>query len=267
MPNPITDIPYDHRIAERAFEQTAAERAAYAPAALPRLDVALASAFLIEQSRRLRAPEVARELAKLHPDHLAPGAADRIENAAWALWYARTTWLAESSGKTTAKLRVTTLQAATDLKRAMMKVATFALDDHPLAAVELASIASGVGHADLASDLARLARLYVRHAAELETAGARYDAEDARRARQLSAAIIAELGEGARGDEEKWRHETSRAFQLAEETWNRARRFLHAIDFEGGEERYPSVWSVRPTRSAGRPEEGGGEAEEPVSGA
>ncbi|AKF03672.1 hypothetical protein [Sandaracinus amylolyticus] len=261
------EILYDHRTAERAFEQTRTERAAYAVASLPRLDVALASAFFVEQARRLRAPEVARELAKIHPDLLPPDAADRIETSAWALWFAHTTWLAESSGKTSAKLRVTTLQAATELKRRMTKVATFVLDDDPTAAAELAAIASGVGHADLASDLARLARLYARHADDLASAGPRYRAADARRARELSAAILAELGEGDPDGETTWRNETSRAFQLAEETWDRTRAFLHAIDFEHGEERYPSVWSIRPGRRAERRSEDADDDGETPSGA
>ncbi|AKF09498.1 hypothetical protein [Sandaracinus amylolyticus] len=256
-----SDLVYDHRTAERAFEQTRSARSAYLPAALPPLDVALGASFLLDHARRLREPELARTLARIPAELLEADPAARIEAAAWALWFAHTSWLAERSGKTDARVRASTLEAATEVKRRMMKVATFALDDHAAATAELASIASGSGHGDLASDLARLARVYDRHRVELESAGPRYRAADARRARELSATILAELGEGSADAETTWREETSRAFQLAEETWDRARKFLHAIDFEHGEERYPSVWSVRPTRAAKRaaagPDDGG----------
>lgn len=79
--------------------------------------------------------------------------------------------------------------AGTNLRKRLLKLVAYWLDEDPVAAAEIASIREGAGYRDLSSDLFRLGTLIDKHQAKLARDQNLYQANDAAEARRLSAAI------------------------------------------------------------------------------
>ncbi|AKF03535.1 hypothetical protein DB32_000684 [Sandaracinus amylolyticus] len=256
------EVRYDAEAAERGFRDTTALRAAVRDPSAPRgLDLQQAALFGLRIARQLAEPAVKARFDRLPDDLLSPSARNTIGPAAWALWYAVARRASATAGESSARLSEATLQRASAIKARMMKVAEYVLDGDARAATELASIRAGAGHADLAEDLTRLAALYREHAARLAEGGVHYRRTDARSARDAAAAILAELNDDEPSEARIAREDAFRAFRVLEQTYEPVRLFGRALFAHDGEERFPTIYSIRPARGSRTSEEGEGEEE------
>ncbi|WP_236516575.1 hypothetical protein [Sandaracinus amylolyticus] len=249
------EVRYDAEAAERGFRDTTALRAAVRDPSAPRgLDLQQAALFGLRIARHLAEPAVKARFDRLPDDLLSPSVRNTIGPAAWALWYAVARRASATAGESSARLGEATLQRASAIKARMMKVAEYVLDGDEGAAIELASIRAGAGHADLAEDLTRLAALYRKNAARVAEGGVHYRRTDARAAKDAAAAILAELSSGETPDVSTARDDANRAFRVLEQAYGSVRRFGIALFPEGGEGRFPAIYSIRPVGSRGAEE-------------
>lgn len=243
-----SELRYDAQAAERSYRDTAALRAEVRDPSAPRgLDLKRAALFGLRMAEELAKPEVKARFDRLPDDVLSAALRNRIAPAAWALWYTVVQRSTAEAGASAARVTEATLKQASEVKQRMMRVAEYMLADDPGAAVELASIRSGIGHADLAADLTRLGALYVQHRDAVSLAGAHYREGDVVAAKQAAAAILAELASAETPKEATAREEAYRAYRVLEEAYRTVRQFGLAL-FEDGEARFPSMYSGRAAR-------------------
>ncbi len=205
--------------------------------------------------RMVLQPEVRAAFASLPGSYFDIQHIDRLEQVALATDYA---WMQAghiAPLSTGAKLPVPNLIEATALKQVMLKVLEYNLGHLDEVFTLLASIRSGQGHADLVSDLWRLATLYEAHAAALAADTRFYQAGDAARAKQYQQGINHVLGDGRASDAEYWASYMGRAWTLMVNTYDEvstAGRWLFRND--NGEERFPSLYAIgRQPRRSRRP--------------
>lgn len=256
---PLTpdQITYDVALGQRSFDALAGLRAAVPreSPAMPKLDPQDVATLVIGIARRIAEPSIRKRFENVERE-LAREVVDRLEPAAWALWHATQRRSVAVAATSDALVPMGVVTESTALKSAMLRVVQYHLDEVPGAAEEIAAIVSGQGHADLASDLDRLAQLYEDHAELLAEDTRRYRAADALRARELAQAIVSAMGAQS---SDTAADALRRAFVVLDETYAPIRAFGLAIfRLEGGEEMFPSLFSVRAPRST-RPAAPGGE--------
>ncbi len=249
-----SDFVYDAQSAERGYRDTTALRAEVRDAALPALDLQKAAIFGLRMAGELEKPEIRAKFAKIHDDLLSPSVVHRIRPAAWALWYASAQRKTTEAVVSAQRLSLETLKRATELRKRMMRVVEYMFADDATLGSEIASIRAGVGYADLASDLTRLAAVYDAQKTRLSAAGEHYRAGDAEQARLVTGAILSELAVGESKSAAEAREEAARAFIVLSSAYDHVRRFGLAM-FDDGESRFPSIYSIRtpsrPSRSGG----------------
>ncbi len=103
-----------------------------------------------------------------------------------------------------ARLSKDLVQDAMGARAEMTSVVEYVLGKDPEVAEIIAHIRKGRGYEDLASDLDRLARLYVFYKDTLQQEGLRYKATDAAHARDLDARITASLDDSRRARIAHW---------------------------------------------------------------
>ncbi len=183
---------------------------------------------------------------------------DLLPDLARALWYIRHRLDEQVALGSRASLPTDLLDAATMLRRDMLRVLEFRLGDDPEVAARLDFIRRGAGHQDLADDLVRLGGLYSEHQDALRGMPAPFQASDGERASKLAAQILVTLGlqpalektgtgtKKAGKDTENWADLQSRAATLLERSYDEiaaAGRYLcrHKPDLLG---RFGSLGSV-----------------------
>jgi hypothetical protein len=202
--------------------------------------------------RMVLQPEMRAAFASLPPSFFDILHVDRLEQVALATAYA---WLQGGHVaplSTGAKLPMPNLVEATALKQVMLKVLEYNLGHVGGIATLLASIRPGHGHADLVSDLWRLAVMYEEHAADLIADTRFYQAGDAAKAKKYVQGFNHVLGDGQESDTEYWTDYLGRAWTLLVNTYDEvsaAGRWLFRN--ANGEERFPSLYAVgrQPRRS------------------
>lgn len=168
----------------------------------------------------------------------------RLEPAALATWYA-SLMLRSASLTEGVKIPESVVADATAIKHIMLKVLEYNLGHDDTLSTELADIRHGNGYVDLASDLVRLAGLYRAHAAELATDVRHYQADAADTAGRLAQAIHQVLGDGRDTSVRYWNSYMPRAWSFLVSTYEEvaaAGRWL--FRHEGGEERFPSLYTI-----------------------
>ncbi|HEX2574101.1 MAG TPA: hypothetical protein VH877_31435 [Polyangia bacterium] len=155
-------------------------------AVLPRIDIAAAAIHAVSIGRQVKQPELYARFASLPAREFDIRHVDDLESLARATWYARVEQDTADATSREAKLPVDLVDLATAVKERMLKCAAYYFDGTPLQK-EVDDIRSGTGYRDLASDLSRLARLYVDHAAVLSGDTKNYRASDAADAARLAA--------------------------------------------------------------------------------
>jgi hypothetical protein len=252
-----SDFVYDAQSAERGYRDTAALRAEVKDATLPALDLQKAAIFGLRMASELEKSETRAKFARIHDELLSPSIVHRIRPAAWALWYASAQRETAEAAASTQRLSLDTLKRADELRKRMMRVAEYMFVDDDELGAEIASIRAGVGYADLASDLTRLAAIYDAKKSLLSAAGEHYRAGDAKQARLVTGAILSELAAGESKSAMEARTEAARAFVVLASAYDRVRRFGLAM-FDDGESRFPSVYSIR---GGSRPNRFGGDSD------
>ena len=96
----------------------------------------------------------------------------------------------------------------------MLKVVTYLFDDHPRLGLEIADIILGTGYRDLASDLIRLAKIYLSERATVEKDPKHYRADDEAEAFKDADEIIVHLGKARSTAERAWVDIVARSWTL-----------------------------------------------------
>ena len=199
-----------------------------------------------------------RRFGNIAKGELDPATVALVEPAAWALWFAALAFRDASATSSDAMVPVDLVTSATSLRATMLKVLGHQFDETTPTGQVLADIRSGTGHADLASDLTRLAQLYVKHAKVLTNDKRYYQAGDAAKARALSTQILEALGLDRGTGPADDMYAAFTVLSTAYADVQSAASFLFRN--ENGEERYPSLFSVRADPS---PRKSGGDTPAP----
>ena len=120
---------------------------------------------------------------------------DGLPELARTLWYIRHRLDEQVALGSRATLPTELLDAATELRRDMLRVLEFRFGDDADVTARLDFIRRGTGHQDLADDLMRLGGLYHSHATTLHGTPSPYRAWDGERASKLAAQILMTLGQ------------------------------------------------------------------------
>jgi hypothetical protein len=180
---------------------------------------------------------------------------DLLPDLGWAAWHSRIEFLTASSSATKARLPVDLVERSTTRKNRMLKVVEYHLGDDPTEAAEVAAIRAGTGYLDTATDLVRLAGLYLKHAPRLALDVVSYRASDEDDARADSAEIMRHLNaEG--GAASRWAEMQSRVWTKLFESYEEVRaagQFLFRHDAR--KDRFPSLFAAarRPRRPVSAP--------------
>jgi len=237
-----TKTVYDEKRAQRAYAQTAANRAAVGKIEnRPRLDMTDVAILALKIANDIQTSR--RRFGNIAKSELDPATVALIEPAAWALWFAALAFRDASATSSDALVPVDVVARATALRTTMLKVLTHQFDETTAVGLVLADIRSGTGHADLASDLTRLAQLYVKHAKVLANDHRFYAAADAAKARTLATEILESLGldRGTGPADDMYA-----AFTVLSNAYADVQAAaLFLFRNENGQARYPSLFSVR----------------------
>jgi hypothetical protein len=196
---------------------------------------------------------VARFAATLRPrfaklgDEFDPTLVDDLEPLARAARYAHT--LDESARAvrpSEARVSLDLLESGTEVRRRILSLVGYWLDDDPKVRPEIDAIRAGHGHVDLARDLNRLAALHRRHDATLRADPRHYRPDDAAVADHLAERIFNELGLAPAGGPDT-ADTLARAWTLLRRTYDEVAatgRWLlrHQPDADA---RFPSLYAHR----------------------
>jgi hypothetical protein len=221
------------------------------------VDVGQAAIAAAAVGRAVKEPEVRAWFGKLPAELFDMADVDALEDAALAAWYARVQQARAQVSATEVRVPVALIDDATGVKRRMLKVASYYLEDDPDGAAEVADIRQGTGYADLARDLQRLAALYEQHAATFASDRRYYRAADRAEAGRLANEIVRALGEASADDHATWTDYVARAWTLLLAIYGEvsaAGRWLYRR--EDAERRFPSLYRVaRSRRRAPQPDD------------
>ena len=124
-----------------------------------------------------------------------------LQDCALVLWHTLNARAALQPNKTQHRVAPKTIDAAEALRKRMLRLLAYHLDDSPKVERRLAEIRAGRGHVDTARDLQKLADLYGEFTAAIEGDARRYNANDATEAHRLAAEILGERTDGDADDE------------------------------------------------------------------
>lgn len=229
------------------------------------VDVQRAAITACSVGRWVKQPEVRARYAALPVKEFKVAQVDDLESVALAAWHITIELLTAGSGSSEAMLPISLVEEATVVKQRMLSLLEYYLSDHPTDGKEVASIKTGTGYADLASDLLRLAKLYRKHAAAVALDTKHYVATDEHDAKRHGMAIVKLLGDAKNVDEKVWTDLLARAWTLLNTTYDEVSAagewlFRH----EGGTARFPSLYVSG--RAGGRPKKKAAAAGEPDAG-
>ncbi len=178
------------------------------------LDLQKATLTAIAVGRRVCSPEVIQRFGRLPADLFALSQLEDLEPAALAAWHANGHLIALKHEHDRGRLPTEMVISATIRKSRMLAVASYYLGDHPQAAAEIASIRSGHGECDLATELVQLAQLYESHSDILIADTKHFCAEDAVEARRQAERLFRVLEDCACGPRQYWSNYQARSWTL-----------------------------------------------------
>ncbi len=183
-------------------------------------------------------------------DHL-----EELADLAWAGWYVRSEHISAEATSTGAQVPAELIASAMERKARMLKVLDYFLGDDDEVGPELASIRSGKGYLDLASDKTRLAGLYEKHTKDIKKDKKHFRETDEADARADAAAIIRHLGTTT-ASAEKWMNFQLRVWHLLRASYDEVSatgRYLFRN--EALASRFPSLFTAtrKPRRRAPAP--------------
>lgn len=227
------EVAYERALA--AIEAVAAE-----DAIIPRYDVfdaATVALRLADQAARWRAELEALDAVVAGTS----GSLEELELYARALRFIRT-GVEETQN---VENRVTVPEHLVDevdtLRRRMIAVLEYNLGDQPEMAATLAFLRQGQGHQDRVNDLQALAKHYDANAKALAKDTAKYEAKDARRARDLAAKVQALIDKEKVASSARWVDLQARANALLLTAHDRVRRAVVFLDERAAFDTYASL--------------------------
>lgn len=247
----LSNVRYDAEVGRRAFEslQAARQELGREVKPMPRLDMKAVAVLAIAVAKTIATSAVRKRFAAIESE-LPRSTVDALEPAAWALFYAAMQRATEEATHSLAMLPAALASEANQLKETMLHVVRYHLREEPKATKEIADIIAGAGYLDLASDLGRLAQLYSEFVDELRADDKFYDSGDAGRARRIAVDIVKALGESS---ERPSNDALIRSYALLERIYEDVRAFgLAMYRKDGGDDMFPSLFSVRAAPSARR---------------
>lgn len=253
MPEP-TPVHYDARLGQSAFDSLAPARDALVDVApAPRLDLGAVAVVALGVAARIAQPAMRNRFRGIERE-VSPALIDRLEPAAWALWYAQMQRDTHEATTSEAMLPAELVQSSTALRGTMISVAKYVLADDATVAREIAAIVSGGGYLDLAGDLGRLATLFDDHAATLALDRIRYRSDQPAQARALASRIVKALGQTTT---RPWHTAVDRSYAVLDATYEPIRELGRAMyRRESPEALFPSLFSVRAAATPRTPVEG-----------
>ena len=201
--------------------------------------------------RFIREPAIRKRFASLPAAEFQQAHVEDVLVLAQAAWHAGVEQRVALAASSEAKLPVSLVNEATQVKQRMLRLVTYHFAEDPVDGAEIASIVQGTGYDDLASDLVRLARLYKKHGAAVKRDPKNYVASDATDARKLAQHIVDLLGEARNQEQKSWNDLVNRLWTVLSEVYaevSAAGRWLFRHDDPEG--RFPSLFVV------GRPHAG-----------
>lgn len=209
---------------------------------VPNADVEACAIFAQGVGRRVKEPALHARFSSLPAQEFDIAHVDDLESIASAVWYATIQLATATATRTDVKVPSELVQRATETKTRMLKVVTYHFEDHPKLGAEIADIILGTGYRDLASDLTRLATIYVDERATVSKDPKHYVVADADNAPQLAQQIIDHLGLTPTSEESRWMDIVARGWTLLSETYGEvAAAGLWLRRRERGEEMFSSL--------------------------
>jgi len=205
---------HDPALASASFDKLRALFAALPPDALlpVRADVRplLISAFATSQAARETA--LAARLAKLPAEELSANSAQLLDDAAWALWHARSQLERAMTPAESTPLPVELTERANVLRERMLRVLRYWFEDDAELGKTLSLLARKKPAAnELGPDLLKLATLYRERHETLKADARHYKIEDAPDAESTAAAISTQLNAASADGVRLWTEQLSRA--------------------------------------------------------
>jgi hypothetical protein len=186
----------------------------------PNTDVEACAIFVMGVARKVQEPALYARFASLPKEEFDLGHVRDLGLLAQAAWYATTQLATASTTSIEAKLPIKLVQRSAERKARMLKVVTYLFDDHPRLGPEVADIILGTGYRDLASDLIRLAKIYLSERATVEKDPKHYRADDEAEALKDADDIIAHLGEARSSAERQWADIVARSWTLLAQSYS-----------------------------------------------
>ncbi len=169
----------------------------------PNTGVNLAAIAALGIARAINDSPLRARLERLPKEEFDIKHLDDLPDLALAAFYAYTEMLSLSAAATDAKIPVALADTSTAHRAIMIKVIGYHFDPESRVGIELADILKGSGYRDLASDLARLGKIYRAEHDTLKEDKRYYRATDADRADELSQKILEELGASKGADQQR----------------------------------------------------------------
>jgi len=208
----------------------------------PRADVRTAASFVLSDTvPRLKDPGLQARLATLPKSEFDHSAVADLEAAAMAALWAQAQLAEADAAQSTARLDVTLVQEATQLRGLMLDVCSYHFRDDGALLRQLEDIRSGQGYLDLAEDLRRLAGLYRSQHERLKHDLRFFHTEDADAALLLSQRIHSELRTTT---PQAARLRTWQTWALLVELYSEVARGAHFLLREAGLTAFPLLHST-----------------------
>lgn len=237
----------DPKAAEKAFETFKPRLLGLDPEKLATQSVDLEKVSVLAGAigRWIKEKEPRERFASLPKKHFDQAHVEELESVALAAWHAAIELRSANAGKSEAKLPVALVMESTALRARMTALATYNFGDDPVDGPEIEDIKIGTGYTDLASDLVRLRKLFLKHLDEVKLDRKNYQSGDEVLAGRLAHAIVKELGEAKNQQQKLWSDLAARSWTLLVQVYDEvaaAGGWLWRK--EGAADRFPSLYAA-----------------------
>jgi hypothetical protein len=214
--------PVDAALAETAFNQLRPALEALPAADLKsiRIDIEQGVLVALALAQRENLPGRRAYYQDIPARLFDPASLDRLQPAAWALWYAHRQLALASTSVSEAQLPAALVTEAKTIERRMQKCLEYHLEDDPKIGPILAALKPGNSHSDLASDLQGYAEIYRSHGAVIAHDRKYYRATDLADADRVSTQMLRLLAVSLTAESRQWTDLRLRAFNLVQATYD-----------------------------------------------
>ncbi len=228
------------------------------------VDLEKGSVAIAAVGRWVKGKEPRARFAALPKQHFDQAHVDDLESLALATWHTAVSLRSATAGRSEAKLPVSLVQEATQIKQRMLELCDYHFGSGPVDGPEIADIKLGTGYTDLAGDLVRLGKLYAKHRDHVKLDPKNYRKTDEADAGRVAHAIFRELGEARNQDQKTWTDLALRAYTLLARVYGEVSAAGSWLwRHEDAAVRFPSLYVVgrpTPTKTAAKSPAGSSES-------